>query len=199
MKKVFALVGIGSLLFLAGCTNVNAAATLDGKTISVQQVQGAVNQILDERKGFDTTQMNLPTGEALNRNELTFFVVGALMDDIAKKLGITVTEREVKSAVDGVIASVGGKANLPMSLVQANIPSSSLNDYFRMYLISKKVQDALTASGVAQSDINAAFGKLVGESATRVHLVVNPRYGKWDSTSGNIVAADFAAGAVIKK
>ena len=199
MKKIFVLASMGLVLVLSGCTNVNAAATLDGKTISVQQVQKAVDQILEERKAIDTSQMNLPIGADLNRSELTFFVVGALLEDVAKHMKISVTDSEVQSAIDGVTASVGGKENLPAALVQANIPSSDLHTYFRMYLTSKKVQDALSAAGIKSTDLSAALNQLVGDSAKRVHLTINPRYGKWDSAQGNIVDADLASGAVTKK
>ncbi len=199
MKKIFVLASMGLVLVLSGCTNVNAAATLDGKTISVQQVQKAVDQILEERKAIDTSQMNLPIGADLNRSELTFFVVGALLEDVAKHMKISVSDSEVQSAIDGVTASVGGKENLPAALVQANIPSSDLHTYFRMYLTSKKVQDALSAAGIKSTDLSAALNQLVGDSAKRVHLTINPRYGKWDSAQGNIVDADLASGAVTKK
>lgn len=199
MKKIFVLASMGLVLVLSGCTNVNAAATLDGKTISVQQVQKAVDQILEERNAIDTSQMNLPIGADLNRSELTFFVVGALLEDVAKHMKISVSDSEVQSAIDGVTASVGGKENLPAALVQANIPSSDLHTYFRMYLTSKKVQDALSAAGIKSTDLSAALNQLVGDSAKRVHLTINPRYGKWDSAQGNIVDADLASGAVTKK
>ena len=68
-----------------------------------------------------------------------------------------------------------------------------------MYLTSKKVQDALTGAGIKSTDLSAALSQLVSDSAKRTHLTVNPRYGKWDSTQGNIVDADLASGAVTKK
>lgn len=199
MKKIVALASAGLVLLLSGCTNVNAAATLDGDRVTVAQVQTAVNQIMEERKTFDTSQMNLPAGEDLNRNELTFFVVSAMLKDIAKHLKVEVTEKEVTAAVNGVVASVGGKQNLPQALVQANIPSGDLDTYFRMYLTSKKLQTTLKAAGVPDAQLQEAFTKLISDSAIRLHLVINPRYGKWDAATGNIVAADLASGAVTKK
>ena len=49
MKKIVALASAGLVLLLSGCTNVNAAATLDGDRVTVAQVQTAVNQIMAER------------------------------------------------------------------------------------------------------------------------------------------------------
>lgn len=199
MKKLIALLSAGALLLLSGCTNINDAATMDGTKISVKQVQDSVNEIMALRKDVDTSQMNLPSGETLNRNQVTFFVVSALLSDLAKDFQLEISDAEVKQAIAGATASVGGPANLKGALMQANIAPSTLNTYFRMYLASKKMQETLAAAGISANDVQTSFSKLIDAAAHRLHLEVNPRYGKWDSASSNIIAADLASGAVIKK
>jgi hypothetical protein len=61
---------------------------------------------------------------------------------------------------------------------------------------SNKIQDALLASGVSQEEVSARISQLVNAKAAQLKVEVNPRYGTWDPTTGDIVATDSAGLAV---
>jgi hypothetical protein len=55
---------------------------------------------------------------------------------------------------------------------------------------------ALKQSGVADADVSAKISELVTAKSAELKIKINPRYGTWDNTSGDIVATDSAGDAV---
>ena len=62
-----ALLGVISLLVLTGCSKLDSAATIGDISISQAQAQGVIDEILEERTKIDTSQLQLISGEELNR------------------------------------------------------------------------------------------------------------------------------------
>jgi starvation-inducible outer membrane lipoprotein len=71
-KKALSVLLIGSALLLSGCTTANSAAKVGKTNISESVIENRVAAILQERKGVDTSQMQLTTGKTLNRTVLRF-------------------------------------------------------------------------------------------------------------------------------
>lgn len=63
---------VASGLFLAGCSNMGSAATVGGAEISMKMVEDSIAEILAERAKTDISQMQLESGDALNRSQLQF-------------------------------------------------------------------------------------------------------------------------------
>jgi hypothetical protein len=190
---------IGALLVvLTACTPINSAATIGGTSISVVQVQKTVDTILSERTKVSTAGMNLETGEALNRSQLSFYVISELLLQVARESHIDVTEQEITDQIKAVTAQVGGASGLTSAMVNAGIAPNNLRTYFRSYLISQKVSTAFLAAGISKTDVTAAVQKLVSRKALQLKVAINPRYGTWDPQQATIVAAQLAAGAVTK-
>ncbi len=74
MKKFLAIIAATALL-LTGCSQVGAAATVGDTKITQATVQGSIDSILTERTKVDTSQMQLETGESLNRSQLRFHLL----------------------------------------------------------------------------------------------------------------------------
>ncbi|NDA94803.1 MAG: hypothetical protein EBY03_01430 [Actinobacteria bacterium] len=90
MKKVFSIAAISVALLLTGCSQVSSAASVGSVKISQSTVQSSINDIMAERSKVDTSQMQLETGEALNRAQMRFHVLSELLNKVAAKLKITV-------------------------------------------------------------------------------------------------------------
>ena len=196
MKKILAVAVAASALLLSGCSQVGAAATVGDTKITQAQVQSTVDSILAARVGVDTSKMQLETGEALTRGQLRFFVLTELLQATAKDLKITVTKAEIDTRRASIIQQVGGAASLPTALVGAGISKENLDRYIEAISLSDKISQAVTAGGVAQADLGAAVQKLVVDKAAKLGVTINPRYGKWDGTVADVVAADPASSAV---
>ena len=196
MKKILALIGALSLVGLTACGSVNSAATLGDITITQEELQSSVDQLLVERAAVDTSQMQLESGATLNRSQLRFQVLATVLEEIAKELKINLTDSEITVTRTSLITQSGGEEALPSNLVAAQIASSNFDKYIRANLISTKLNEALLATGVAESELNSRISQLITAKANELKISINPRYGAWDSQVGDIVEIDSAGGAV---
>lgn len=197
-KKIVGAAVAATLFLLTACTPINSAATIGNTSIPVSKIQATVDSILSERSKITTTGMNLETGEALNRSQVTFFVISELLYRIGQKYNITVSEQELTDQIKAVTKEVGGEASLPSAMVNAGIAPENLREYFRSYLLSQKISNRLLAGGIDKTQVTAAVQKLVGLEASRAKVSINPRYGKWDANQATIVTSPLASGSVTK-
>jgi len=94
VKKFLAIIAATALL-LTGCSQVGAAATVGDTKITQATVQGSIDSILAERAKVDTSQMQLETGETLNRSQLRFHLLSKLLRALGEELKIKVTKAEI--------------------------------------------------------------------------------------------------------
>ena len=183
-------------LLLTGCSQVGAAATLGDTKITQATVQGSIDSILAERAKVDTSQMQLETGESLNRGQLRFHLLSALLLAVGTELKLKVTKAEIDTRRASILDQVGGAAALPNALVNAGIAPADLDTYIEAISISDKISQALVAGGVAQDQVGTELQKLVVAKAKELGVTVNPRYGKWDPKVADVIASDSASSAV---
>jgi hypothetical protein len=196
VKKILAIIAIATTLLLTGCSQVGSAATLGSTKISQATVQSSIDAILAARQGVDTSQMQLDTGEALNRGQLRFHLLTALLREVGKEIKLSVSKAEIDTRRQSIIDQVGGEEALPNALVGAGIAPKDFNQYIEAISLSDKISQALSAAGVAEADMGAQIQKLVVAKAKELGVTVNPRYGKWDGTVADVVASDAAGTAV---
>jgi hypothetical protein len=197
VKKILALLGVISVLALSGCGKVDSAATIGEITISQASAQSIIDEVLAERTKIDASQMQLQSGNALNRSQLRFTIVTTLFDEIAKELKLEISSTEIEKARADLIAQSGGQEALAKNLVAAEIAPSNFDNYVRAIITSNKLQEALKASGVSDADVSARITQLINAKAAELKVEVNPRYGTWDQDTGDIVATDAAGSAVV--
>ena len=71
-----------------------------------------------------------------------------------------------------------------------------MDRYIEAIAYSDKISQKLTAAGVTEDQLGQEIQKLVVAKAKEIGVTVNPRYGKWDATTADVVAADSAESAV---
>jgi hypothetical protein len=197
VKKILALLGVISVLALSGCGKVDSAATVGDITISQASAQSIIDEVLAERTKIDASQMQIQSGNALNRSQLRFTIVTTLFDEIAKELKLEISSTEIEKAKADLVAQSGGQEALAKNLVAAEIAPSNFDNYVRAIITSNKLQEALKASGVSDADVSARITQLINAKAAELKVEVNPRYGTWDQDTGDIVATDAAGSAVV--
>mgnify|MGYP006161670257 FL=1 len=196
MKKILAITAAVATFLLAGCSQVGAAATVGDTKITQATVQASVDAILSERAKVDTTQMQLETGSSLNVSQLRFHLLGTLLRELGQELKLNVTKAEIDSRRASIVDQVGGEEALPNALVNAGIAPQDLDRYIEAIAYSDKISQKLTAAGVTEDQLGLEIQKLVVAKAKEIGVTVNPRYGKWDATTADVVAADSAESAV---
>jgi parvulin-like peptidyl-prolyl isomerase len=194
MKKILAT-AVATFL-LAGCSQIGAAATVGDTKITQALVQGSIDSILSERSKVDTSQMQLETGAALNLSQLRFHLLGTLLSELGQELELNVTKAEIDTRRASILEQVGGKAGLPNALVNAGIAPQDLDRYIQAVAYSDKISQKLVAAGVTEDQLGIEIQKLVVAKAKEIGVTVNPRYGKWDPITADVVAADSAESAV---
>ncbi len=197
MKKILTAIALISAFTLTACGQVDTAASFGDTKITQAQAQSIVDEILAEREKTDTSQMQLETGNALNRSQLRFTIVTSIFDEIAKELKIKVSSTEIENTRTGILEQIGGEAQLPMNLVAAQIAPSNFERYMRATVISNKLAGALGMAGVAEADVQSKISELVQKKAKQMKVSVNPRYGRWDEASAELLPEDSAGDAVI--
>jgi hypothetical protein len=196
VKKILTALAITTGLLLTGCSNVDSALTFGDTKITTTDLLANVDTILEERAKVDTSQMQLETGETLIRNQLQFQLLIAGFNTLAEELEIEITNSEIASQRADILEQVGGEELLPQALVSASIAPLGLEPYLRAILINEKIAQALIQTGVAESEVQARVQELFIAKLNSLNIEVNPRYGKWDPATGQIVAAVVASDAV---
>ncbi|MEN9453908.1 MAG: hypothetical protein RLZZ19_395 [Actinomycetota bacterium] len=199
MKKLLgALLAIAALV-LTGCSQANSAASVGETKIKLSELQTQIDAILEERKTVDTSQMQLETGDALTRSQLSYMISNLIIEELAKSEKIQVSTSDLEAYKAEIFANIGGEANLPNILVNASIPASGLEQVLRRDLVLRKLSERETAAGADSASVNEKIQTLVTEMANKLKVTVNPRYGTWDATTLTIVAAEPAGDAVTDK
>lgn len=197
MKKILTVIAVISALTLTACGQIDTAASFGDTKISQAQAQSKVDEILAERDQVDTTQMQLQTGNTLNRSQLRFTIVTSIFNEIAKELKIKVSSTEIENTRAGIYEQIGGEPELQKNLVAAEIAPSNFEDYMRATIISNKLSEALVIAGVAEADVSSKISELVQKKAQQMKVSVNPRYGRWDEATAQLLAEDSAGDAVL--
>ncbi len=153
----------------------------------------------EERKAVDTSQMQLETGDALSRSQLSYMISNLIIAELAKMEKIQVSASDLEAYKAEIFANIGGEANLPNILVNASIPASGLEEVLKRDLVLRKLSERETAAGADGATVNEKIQSLVTEMANKLKVTVNPRYGTWDATTLTIVAAEPAGDAVTDK
>jgi FKBP-type peptidyl-prolyl cis-trans isomerase (trigger factor) len=197
VKKFLTVIAVVCALALTGCGKADTAASIGEITITQAQAQSKINELLAERAKIDTADTQLETGNALNRSQLRFTIITTVFDEIAKELKIAVSATEVEKTRTGIYEQIGGESELSKSLVAAQIAPSNFERYLRATIISNKLQGALAMAGVAEADVQTKISELLQKKAKQMKVTVNPRYGVWDNTSGDLIPEDAAGSAVV--
>lgn len=196
VKKILVAAVVVSTLLLSGCSQVGAAANLGSTKITQSTVQASIDSILAERSKVDITQMQLETGEALNRSQMRFHLLSRLLLEVGTELKLSVTKAEIDTRRASILEQIGGVNKLPEALVGAQIAPLDLDAYLQAIILSGKISQTIAKSGVAEADVANEIQKLIIAKAAQLKVTVNPRYGKWDQTTGDVVAAESAGSAV---
>ena len=196
MKKILAVLTIASALLLTGCSQTNEAATIGGFKITQTELQSSIDAVMAERAKVDSSQMQLESGEELNRGQLRFKILMHTFDEIAKELKIDVTSSQIGAKKATILESVGGEAELPKNLVNAAIALQDFDTYVRAIVISEQISQALSQSGIADEEVSAKVSELLTAKAKTLGVKINPRYGAWDNEAGDVVAANVTGDAV---
>jgi hypothetical protein len=183
-------------LLLTSCSSMNLAITVGDKEFSINDLQKPVDEILEARKSFDTSQVQLASGVELGRNQAQFAIISVLLDQIASDMKINFTNADIATRRTEIVAQVGGEAELPKALASSNLAASNLEPYIKVRLIIDKLTSDLVELGVSPEQASEEVSKLIVATAKKLGVEVNPKYGTWNAANASIESGDITDGAV---
>ena len=193
-KKIAALLSV--LLLVTGCASMSSGISVGDQAVKANQIQGVVDEMLAARKTVDTSQMQLIEGKQLLRNQAQFAIIRILFDQIATDNNFTITDADVAIRREGIIVQIGGADKLDTALVSANLAKSTFEDYLRILIIVDQLNATLIESGIPEALASQAVSKTLADTAKKLGVEVNPKYGKWNPERAAIESSDATDGAV---
>jgi hypothetical protein len=194
VKKLFSTLLVA--LLLTSCGGMTTGVSIGETEIKSSEIQKNVDDILTARNGVDTSQMQLIEGAELLRNQAQFLIIKVLLDKVALDKNLSINSADVAARRADTISRLGGESQLPTALVGANLAASNLEAYLRILLISDRLNVELINAGVAEDEAASEVSKLVIDTALKLGVKVDAKYGKWNPTTATIEAADATSGAV---
>jgi predicted small secreted protein len=187
-------------LSLSGCGQMSEGVQVGTTKIAVSEIQKSIDQILQERKEVDTSQMQLLFGADLATSQAQLQVISLITDQIAKDKNIQISKSDIeqrKTEIEQQLIDQGG--DLKSALVGAGIASSNLDKYLNITLVTQKLSTNLKAAGVADELIDSEVSKIIGSTAKSLKVKINPRYGRWNYETVSIEPVDNTLGAVVNR
>ena len=194
LKKITA--GLVIVFLLSACGSTGSGVTIGKTEVSSAQIQKYVDEILSERTKIDTSQMNLDSGASLVRTQAQFQIISAVLDELISEKKISVTPADVAARRADIVTQVGGEASLPSALVSASLAPSNLDKYLKIIIISEKLNELVISEGATAESAGEVVTKLVTDTAKKLGVKVNSRYGKWNEETATIDESDNTDGAV---
>lgn len=189
-------IGLAVVFLLTACGQMGSGVTIGKTDVSSAQIQKYVDEILAERAKVDTSQMNLDSGASLLRTQAQFQIISTVLDQVILDKKITVTPADVAARRADIVTQVGGESELPTALVSASLAPSNLDKYLKIILISEKLNEVVVSEGATAETAGDVVTKLVTDTAKKLGVTVNSRYGKWNESTATIEEADNTSGAV---
>ncbi len=189
-------IGLAVVFLLTACGQMGSGVTIGKTEVSSAQIQKYVDEILAERAKVDTSQMNLDSGASLLRTQAQFQIISTVLDQVILDKKITVTPADVAARRADIVTQVGGESDLPTALVSASLAPSNLDKYLKIILISEKLNEVVVSEGATAETAGDVVTKLVTDTAKKLGVTVNSRYGKWNESTATIEEADNTSGAV---
>jgi hypothetical protein len=180
LRRTAAVVALAALA-LTGCSNQAGAASVVGdKVVTDADVASVVEQTQTQLTGVQGTTFD---EKAATVAAVTMQTRHLILDAVAQKEGITITQGQVDQFVTGVVDSqFGGKEQgLYDSLVsQSNVPESQVPAAARDQLIYTALVSKIAPGVTDTSAQSKAFADYMTPFVAQLGVQVAARYGTWD-------------------
>lgn len=175
----------GATLSACGPSQLGAAAIVDDQRVTVSQVQRTLKDVRELRERF---AMPTALGADAARLEVERRVLDLVFEQAATDLGITITPGDVAQARDAEDRSPEEIARLA---AENNVSLASLDELYRRFTLEQKISDQVAKlnPGATEAQLSAAFAERLVATAKQMQIKINPRYGTFDPTVGQIAAS----------
>jgi outer membrane murein-binding lipoprotein Lpp len=180
-----AIVAAAPLLTACGSeAHPGAAAVVGGQRITVAQLESRVNEVRTAQRAASTDEAQYKQAvsqtSSLTRDTLHTLVLDRVLDEAAKKAGVSVTRKDTQQLRTSLEQQAGGAKALESAwLTQYGVAPKRLDDSLRTEIEAQKLAAAIGAD-MNTTDGQATFWKAMSEASKKLDVDLNPRYGAWD-------------------
>ena len=165
------------LLSACGSQQAGAAATLGDTRISERTLSSEVQAVL-AAKGQPTTSVD----ESLPPEMLRRLILIELVDELAAREGVVVTQGQIDEQLANYEAQAGDRAALESLFIEQGVAPSQIEAFVKLNVQAQEVGIALAPSGSAEEQGQAVSDAVIALSE-ELDTTVSPRFGTWDPTS----------------
>ncbi|MEU8683848.1 SurA N-terminal domain-containing protein [Streptomyces sp. NPDC048611] len=167
---------------LAACGNdahPGAAAIVDGKRITVSQLQAKVRDVRDAQAESPQGGQMIMTSGRLSLATLNGMIFDEVLARGAKDAGVTVSRNDVQKWRAKAEQQAGGAARLKAMWLQQGVAPDEIDAMVRNQLMLDGVAEHLHADRRAPQG-QQKLARALATTSRSMGIDVNPRFGKWD-------------------
>jgi hypothetical protein len=174
---------------LTGTGDPGTAATVGDRSIPAAEIDESLASIRDSAAFQQQAQGDASGQFVLDaQNQIvTSFIRSEILDIVAERQDITVSDEEVAQARDELVDQLGGP-----EAFEDRIAEQGLSEEFVLQQLRDQQTQALLQDSIGASEDLAAF---VRDEVADVAIEVNPRYGQWNEASLSVAPYDPLPGA----
>jgi len=179
-----ATLALGALAACAPLT-AGAAALVGDHRLAEADVQQEVAALVEERGDPDTATADL------RRAAVQRWVYGEILLAAAADEGVTVTEDEIRSQRQALVAQVGPEG-FQQAVLASGVPTEQADELLRLLIAQDQLAVALVpsdsgAEATLSPSQQQALATTLAAKAKELDISVNPRYGTFDVDRGTVV------------
>ena len=176
---------------LAGCSDspklAGSAAIVNGNVISASAVSDRVDKVRAQIQVTDPSLIKeVPSLIQINQRAVDHFVRSALFEEVAKREGINITDRDVATYRDEVYAQYAQETIEAQLVSQNAVPADDIDGFMYEILLQRVLMEKLAPGADSQTQF-LAMTDYLSELSDEVGVELNPRFGTWDSN--NLISA----------
>lgn len=180
-RPAVALVAVAAFA-LTACSQPSAgsAAAVGGTSISVAQLSANVEELKGQVTALEGA--NWDDAKATSR-VLTDNVTYLLLDEAARREGITVTQGEVDTLINQAVESNAGgdREKFVENLAASGTPESQIPAAARAVLIRSALEKKLAPGETEALKVDQAVKDYLAKVADDLGVEIAPRFGRWDT------------------
>ena len=185
-KRKWAIAGAAVMVAVVatGCGSAvpGAAAVVGDERISERELGERVEQVLRAQgRPVDSAS------EALVVTTLDRMITTSLVEQLADREGVEVTQGELDATVASYVEASGGREAFEELLLQQDLAPEGIEDLFMVNILAQKIGVVLDPAGSQESQTLAVLNAVSAFSAD-IGTRVSPRYGTWDPSELTIGA-----------
>jgi foldase protein PrsA len=149
-----------AVLGVSGCSNQGVAARVNGQAITTADVQAQLDQLKKQYPNMFTGADGEGRLLDFKKRILDNLVNQTLVEQAAKKQGITITDADIQKQIDQLKSGFKDQAQFEQALTSAGMSTDALKTQIRNQLLTQKLIEKLSTSAkVTDADIKAYYDK----------------------------------------